>query len=61
MNKKKPSSYQAAFEELQSIATQLESGEANIDELSALVKRAKELVLYCQERLKGTEKELSES
>ncbi|PIB35477.1 exodeoxyribonuclease VII small subunit [Reichenbachiella sp. 5M10] len=60
MSKKKTISYQEAYEELQAISEQLESGEANIDQLTDLVKRAKALVKICQDKLRSTEKELNE-
>lgn len=61
MAKKKTPSYSEAYEELQAIATKLESGKADIDELAALVNRAKELVKYCQDKLRMTEKSLNET
>ncbi len=60
MAKKKSQSYKEAYEELQQISTQLESGDADIDQLSTLVNRAKELVKYCQDKLRMTEESLSE-
>ncbi|MBU2887934.1 exodeoxyribonuclease VII small subunit [Gilvimarinus agarilyticus] len=61
MAKKKLSSYNEAYEELQTISAKLESGEADIDQLTVLVKRAKELVKFCQDKLRATESELSET
>ncbi|MCV9385552.1 exodeoxyribonuclease VII small subunit [Reichenbachiella ulvae] len=60
MAKKKSQSYKEAYEELQKISVQLESGEADIDELATLVNRAKELVKYCQDKLRMTEESLKE-
>lgn len=56
---KKKLSYQSAYEELQSICNQLESEEVDVDQITDLVKRANELVKYCQDRLRGIEKDLS--
>lgn len=56
---KKKLSYQSAYEELQSICEQLESEEVDVDQITDLVKRANELVKYCQDRLRGIEKDLS--
>lgn len=60
MAKKKTPSYTEAYEELQQISTQLESGEVGIDELSALVQRAKELLVFCQKKLRSTEDSLKQ-
>lgn len=51
-------SYAAAYEELQQILAGLEQGEIDVDELSAKVKRAAELIEFCQKRLKETEVEV---
>lgn len=56
---KKKLSYQAAYDELQTICEQLESEEIDVDQITELVKRANELVKYCQDRLRGIEKDLS--
>ena len=55
---KKALSYQSAMEELQTIVAQLEANAIGIDELSEKVKRAAELVQFCQEKLRTTEKEM---
>ena len=55
---KKVLSYKSALEELQTIVTQLEANAIGIDELSEKVKRAAELVQFCQEKLRATEKEM---
>ena len=43
--------YKSAAEELESIVEKMESAELEIDDLSAQVKRAKELVTFCKEKL----------
>ncbi|NBV09616.1 MAG: exodeoxyribonuclease VII small subunit [Flavobacteriia bacterium] len=48
-------SYSAAFEELQQIVQEMESGEIGIDALSIKVKRASELIQFCKDKLKTTE------
>lgn len=58
---KKKLSYQSAFEELQTICQKLESEEVDVDQITDLVQRANELVKYCQERLRGIEKDLSKT
>jgi exodeoxyribonuclease VII small subunit len=51
-------SYSAAYEELRNTLEALEQGDVDIDELSAKVKRAAELIEFCQKRLKETEMEV---
>jgi len=55
---KKVVSYKSAMEELQTIVAQLEANAIGIDELSEKVKRAAELVQFCQEKLRTTEREM---
>jgi exodeoxyribonuclease VII small subunit len=52
MNK---SNYVEAFEELQEIVSEMETGNINIDELAIKVKRAAELIKICKSKLKATE------
>ncbi|MBL0315080.1 MAG: exodeoxyribonuclease VII small subunit [Flavobacteriales bacterium] len=47
-------SYTEAFEELQQIVSDIEQGEISVDELSAKVKRAAELIAICKEKLTNT-------
>ena len=49
------SNYVAAFEELQEIVGEMETGNINIDELAIKVKRAAELIKICNSKLKATE------
>ncbi|WP_422359028.1 exodeoxyribonuclease VII small subunit [Reichenbachiella sp.] len=58
---KKKLTYQSAYDELQTICEQLESEEVDVDQITDLVKRANELVKYCQDRLRGIEKDLNQS
>ncbi len=53
-------SYSAAFEELQLIVKEMEEGEIAVDELSAKVKRAAELISICKEKLTSTEESVSQ-
>lgn len=50
--------YEEAIQELQETVTQLQENEVNIDELSAKVKRAAQLIAYCREKLRATEVEI---
>ena len=56
--KDKVPGYAEAYEELQTILADLEGGEIDVDELSAKVKRAAELIDFCRKRLKDTEVEV---
>ncbi|HEY8399597.1 MAG TPA: exodeoxyribonuclease VII small subunit [Flavihumibacter sp.] len=54
-----PLSYEQAYAELQEIVIALENETISVDELAAKVKRATELVSYCQQKLKSTEAEIN--
>ncbi len=47
--------YQSAWTELQRIVNDLQGGSVGIDELTAKIERAAELVRFCRERLRSTE------
>lgn len=51
--------YTKAFEELQEIVHEIESGEISVDELSKKVKRAAELIKICKLKLTSTEEDVS--
>lgn len=51
--------YQEAFEEIQLIVQEIESGDITVDELSAKVKRAKELIKVCKDKLFKTEDDVN--
>jgi len=50
--------YQQAIEEIEDILSQIENDEMDVDELSAKLKRAAELLKTCKSRLKTTEEEV---
>jgi exodeoxyribonuclease VII small subunit len=50
--------YAEAFVELQAILVDLEGGEIDVDDLSAKVKRAAELIAFCRKRLADAEVEV---
>jgi exodeoxyribonuclease VII small subunit len=52
-------SYEAAYKELAQIAREIESDSVSIDVLAQKVKRASELISYCQGKLKSTETEVN--
>lgn len=51
--------YAEAFEELQQIVDDIEEGEISVDELSAKVKRAAELIRICKKKLTTTENDVN--
>ena len=50
--------YEAAYTELQQIAKEIELETVSVDVLAEKVKRAAELISYCQGKLRSTEKEV---
>lgn len=53
--KDKTLTYEKAYDELQEIIADIESGEISVDLLSEKVKRAAELIAFCKEKLTSTE------
>jgi len=51
--------YTDAFEELQTIVTEIEQGEISVDELSEKVKRASYLIRICKTKLHSTEEDVN--
>jgi exodeoxyribonuclease VII small subunit len=52
--------YTAAFEELERIVSEIESGEISVDELSEKVKRATHLIRICKLKLSTTEEDVNQ-
>lgn len=50
--------YEDAWNELTAISKEIENETISVDQLAAKVKRASELIAFCQGRLKGTETEV---
>jgi len=50
--------YESAFKELQQIAREIETETVSVDVLAEKVKRAAELITYCQNKLRSTEIEV---
>ncbi len=50
--------YTEAFDELQSIVSEIEQGEISVDELSEKVKRAALLIKICKQKLISTEEDV---
>lgn len=51
--------YEAALAELTSISKEIENETISVDTLASKVKRASELIEFCQTKLKDTEEEVS--
>jgi exodeoxyribonuclease VII small subunit len=51
--------YVDAFNELQTIVSEIEQGEISVDELSEKVKRAAELIKICKSKLTSTEEDVN--
>lgn len=51
--------YESAYRELQAIATEIESESVSVDVLADKVKRAAELITFCQMKLRNTEAEVN--
>lgn len=55
---KKKQTYQNSLEELEAIIQEMNSGEISIDDLHTKVKRAKELLVWCKEKLRSTQSDI---
>jgi len=55
--KKKPT-YKDAFDELQRIVSEIETGEIQVDELSEKIRRASDLIAVCRAKLTASEEEV---
>lgn len=51
--------YESAYEELKRIAREIEDESVSVDLLAEKVKRASELITFCQEKLRSTEQEVN--
>jgi exodeoxyribonuclease VII small subunit len=60
MSNEKEIKYTEAFDELQQIVEEIESGEISVDELSEKVKRASVLIAVCKEKLFKTEDDVNQ-
>lgn len=57
---KKKQTYESAYVELQSILEAIQSEEVSLDALATQLKRAKELIQFCKEKLRAVELELED-
>lgn len=53
-----PQKYEEAFARLQEIIRKMEGGQLDIDQITAHMKEAQELITLCKKRLTETEKEI---
>lgn len=53
-----PQKYEEAFAQLQEIVRKMEGGQLDIDQITAHMKEAQELITLCKKRLTETEKEI---
>jgi len=60
MSEEKNINYTSAFDELQMIVKEIESGDIGVDELSEKVKRASILIAICKEKLFKTEDDVNQ-
>ena len=51
--------YEAAMKELETIVSEMENGVLDVDVMTKNMKRAKELIALCKDKLTKTEEELS--
>ncbi len=51
--------YESAYKELQQIAKEIEMESVSVDVLAEKVKRASELIAFCQDKLRNTELEVT--
>lgn len=52
--------YASAFEELQSLVSEMESGKISVDQLAEKVRRATGLIRICRQKLTSTEEDVRE-
>ncbi|WP_164109760.1 MULTISPECIES: exodeoxyribonuclease VII small subunit [Sphingobacterium] len=51
--------YNDAFNELQQIVSEIETGDVNVDELADKIKRASQLIQICKSKLTASEEEVN--
>jgi len=56
---KKESSFNEAVVRIEEILKNIETGELDVDRLSAEVKKASDLIKQCQKKLRSTEEEIN--
>lgn len=51
--------YEVAYKELKQLTSEIENETVSVDVLAEKVKRASQLIAFCQEKLRSTEKEVT--
>lgn len=51
--------YESAYDELKAITAAIESEDVSVDVLAIKVKRAAELIVFCESKLRSTEAEVN--
>lgn len=51
--------YESAYNELKKIAAEIETESVSVDILAEKIKRASELITFCQAKLRATEQEVN--
>ena len=54
----KEETYTQAFERLQKIVSQIESGDLEIDQLADMIKEANKLIAFCNDKLTKADQEI---
>ena len=54
----KEETYTQAFDRLQKIVSQIESGELDIDQLADMIKEANKLITFCNDKLTKADEEI---
>ena len=54
----KTETYTQAFDRLQKIVSQIESGELDIDQLADMIKEANKLIAFCNDKLTKADEEI---
>ncbi len=54
----KEETYTQAFDRLQKIVSQIESGELDIDQLADMIKEANKLIAFCNDKLTKADEEI---
>lgn len=61
MSKLKELSYKEAIAQLEQIVHKIENEEPDVDELTAMVQKAADLMQFCKKKLKSTEEEINQA
>lgn len=54
-----PTTYSTAFAELEKLVHEIEDRDIQLDTLADKIKRANQLILFCEQKLRGIEEDIS--